>query len=142
MQTEVLNLTDPTHIERAAVYIANGDVIGMYFNGTYAFLGDVDQPSAGDRIFELKQRARSKTLSLVTAPRFLPEFVDMGHAALSRYPIDQIETLYQHVHSLGLVFPADLDKLPSHLVVNGTILNVWTDFAPHGLLLALNRSKR
>lgn len=121
---------DPHHLRVAADAIAAGHVIGFFFNGAYALLGDADQPEAADRIFELKRRPRARTLSLVTDPRYWPDFVDRASPALSRFPLAAATALYHHLHALGVVYPASPTQAPGHLVQDGTILNVWSRYLP------------
>ena len=130
-------LTD--HINIAADHLAQGEIIGFYFNGTYALLGDADQATAADKIFKVKKRPRSKTLSLITDPRYWADFIDSDHPAMDRFPLEKISKLYQIVHALGVVYPADPATAPPHLVQEGSILNVWSDYRP---LIALQQACR
>lgn len=114
-------------------------MIGFFFNGGYALLGDVDRVAAADAIFELKRRPRAKTLSLVTDPRFWGGFVDLDHPAMTRHPLDRAAALHDRLHAVGIVYPADRAKAPAHLVEDGTILNVWSRYGP---LIALQEACR
>ena len=107
-----------------------GQVIGFFFNGAYALLGDVDSADAAATIFELKRRPTSQTLSLVTDPRHWAEFVDLDSPALHRFPLPVAAGLHERLHALGVVYPADPAGAPGALVQDGTILNVWTRYAP------------
>lgn len=129
--------TDRNHLNLAADYITQGEIIGFYFNGTYALLGDADQAPAATKIFTIKNRPRAKTLSLVTGPRYWADFIDLEHPALGRFPLEEVSNLYQMVHALGIVYPADLASAPEHLVQQETILNVWSDYEP---LIALQQA--
>lgn len=122
--------TYPDHIEEAADLILSGEVIGAFFNGTYALLGDADRQDAADKIFVIKSRPRSKTLSLLTDPIYLSEFIDMTSEAIVRFPVPKIIQLVKRLHALGTVYPAHPTHTPSHLTQAGTVLNVWTDYPP------------
>ena len=47
--------------------------------------------------------------------------------------------MHQHLHALGVIYPADPTRAPEHLVQDGTILNVWTRYDP---LIALQEACR
>ena len=79
---QLASFDDPGALEAAADNIVDGRVIGFFFNGAYAFLGDADRIDAAEEIFRLKRRPREQTLSLVTDPRYWGEFVDLDAACL------------------------------------------------------------
>ncbi len=141
MKTDVLNMTDPAALTRAADVIADGELIVVFFQGTYAFLCDADSTIPADKIFEIKDRPREKGLSLVVDPACLPDFVDVTHPIFKRYPFEKVITLQRSVFSIGLVLPAGSDA-PADLVQNKTILNVWTEFPPHRPLAQLTHLAR
>ncbi|MEM7095078.1 MAG: Sua5/YciO/YrdC/YwlC family protein [Actinomycetota bacterium] len=126
-------------IAAAADHIAVGGVVGFFFNGAYALLGDADRPDAADEIFRLKQRPRAQTLSLVTDPRFWGDFIDLDAPALARFPLDRVAELHVRLHALGIIYPADPLAAPTQLVQDATILNVWTRYDP---LIALQEACR
>ncbi len=123
-------LDDPSHIDAAADAIQRGDIVGFFFNGAYALLGDADRSDAADRIFTLKRRPRDQTLSLVADPRFWPEFVDLRAPALDRFPMARAVSLHRTIHALGIIYPAHPERAPAHLVQDETILNVWSRYGP------------
>lgn len=125
-----LSPASPSDIESAADAVLAGEVIGFFFNGAYALLCDADQADAAAQIFELKRRPPARTLSLVCDPRFWPEFVDSSSPALRRFPQERAAALHQRLHAVGVVYPADLGAVPTHLVQDGTVLNVWTNYDP------------
>ena len=136
---QLASLDDPGAVEAAADHIVDGGVIGFFFNGAYAFLGDADRVDAAEEIFRLKRRPREQTLSLVTDPKYWGEFIDLDAAALARFPLDRVASLHRHLHALGVIYPAHLVGAPRHLIQDGTILNVWTRFEP---LIALQAACR
>lgn len=121
---------DPAAIVAAAEHVVDGGIVGFCFNGAYALLGDADRRDAADEIFRLKRRPPQRTLSLVTDPRHWHEFVDLDAPALARFPLDRTSALHERLHALGVVYPADASRAPDHLIQDGTILNVWTRYAP------------
>lgn len=128
MQSLCWNLEDPVTLAKTADFLAAGELIIVYFNGTYAFLCDADQMAPAEKIFALKKRPFSQTLSLVTDPTNLSDFVDLTHPALARFPLAQAIKLQQQAHALGIIYPANLATAPADIVQGGTILNVWTEF--------------
>lgn len=130
---------DPAAVDVAAERIADGSVVGFFFNGAYALLGDADRSDAAECIFRLKRRPREQTLSLVADPRFWDEFIDVDSPALSRFPLERVVGLHERLHALGVIYPADRRSAPPHLIQNDTILNVWTRYGP---LIALHEACR
>ena len=143
MKTEILSINDLEALTFAAEVLADGGLIIVYFQGTYAFLCDVDSAEAANQVFSIKNRPREKGLSLVVDPRYLPDFVDMTHPAFERFPLEKASELQRQLHSVGVIYPAGPDA-PPDLVQNGTILNVWTEyppFRPFARLIELARAK-
>lgn len=124
------DVNDPDDLARAAEEIAAGGIVGFFFNGAYALLGDADRVEAADRIFEVKRRPRTRTLSLVTDPRHWADFVDVSAIALRRFPLDGALALHDRLHALGVIYPAAPTSAPPHLVQDGTVLNVWSRYDP------------
>ncbi len=106
MSALIFDQTDQADLSKAADFIAEGHAVGVYFNATYAFLGDADQSAPADQIFRIKNRPRSKSLSLVCDPIYLPEFIDQLHPMNQRFPTEKIVALWERIHAVGLVFPA------------------------------------
>ncbi|MEM7114957.1 MAG: Sua5/YciO/YrdC/YwlC family protein [Chloroflexota bacterium] len=115
-------------MERAADLLAAGELIIFYFNGTYAFLCDADQMAPARKLFGLKKRPLTQTLSLIVNPIHLPEFVDPNHPAFSRFPLGRAMALQKSIHALGLILPADLGSAPQDILQGDTILNIWTEY--------------
>ena len=130
---------DGEALEAAADRIVDGEVVGFFFNGAYALLGDADRTEAADSIFRLKRRPREQTLSLVTDPRFWGDFIDLDSPPLARFPLDRVARLHDRLHALGVIYPADLAGAPEYLIQDGTILNVWTRYPA---LIALQEACR
>ncbi len=128
MTAKVVRYTDPQAAELAASHLISGEAIIVYFNGAFAFLADMDSAAAGQKIFEAKQRPAEKTLALVCDPEHLGEFVDLTRL---RFPWPAVMALQREIHALGVVLPAREESLPASSLVNGTVLNVWTDYPPH-----------
>lgn len=128
MKSECLSMCNPFALEKAADLLVAGEVIIFYFNGTYAFLVDADETEAARKIFELKKRPLSQTLSLIVNPIHLPEFINPTHPAFERFPLGKAMALQRQAHALGLIFPADLGGAPPDIIQADTILNVWTEY--------------
>ena len=140
MSALIFDQTDQADLSKAADFIAEGHAVGVYFNATYAFLGDEDQSAPADQIFRIKKRPRSKSLSLVCDPIYLPEFIDQLHPMNQRFPTEKIVALWERIHAVGLVFPAS-EAVPPDLIQDGTILNVWSHCEPLIRLQALCRER-
>ena len=67
-RTNYLKIGDLEHLKYAAELIASGEIVAFEFYGHYAFLGDADQEEAAFKIFRIKNRPLSQTLSLVCPP--------------------------------------------------------------------------
>ncbi|MEM7112725.1 MAG: Sua5/YciO/YrdC/YwlC family protein [Chloroflexota bacterium] len=145
MSTRVLDIGDLQALEKTADLLAAGELIIVYFNGTYAFLCDADQIAPAEKLFALKKRPLTQTLALVADPSHLPDFVDQTHPAFVRFPPAQAITLQQQVHALGIIYPANVATAPPDIVQAGTILNVWTEYEvakrPFARLNALVRAR-
>lgn len=140
MSAKILSQTNLDDLNQAADYLAQGEVLGIYFNATYAFIGDADQSAPADLIFRIKNRPRTKSLSLICDPIYFPEFIDQFHPVNQRFPYTKIMDLWEMVHAIGLVFPAN-ESAPADLIQNNTILNVWSHFEPLIQLQALCRER-
>jgi L-threonylcarbamoyladenylate synthase len=128
-QTYNLKTSRTDHLRLAAELLAAGEIIAFQFYGAFAFLGDADQAQAAAKIFQVKQRPLSQTLSLVCPPEYLHEHVDLQ--AVERFhAFEKIKTLYRNIHALGIIMPAAVPGAPTHLLQNGTIHNVWTEYPP------------
>lgn len=145
MQSNCWDICDPLSLEKTADLLTSGELIIVYFNGTYAFLCDADQMAPAEKLFALKKRPFSQTLSLVVDPIYLSDFVDQTHPAFTRFPLAQAIALQQQVHALGVIYPANAATAPPDIVQAGTILNVWTEFQaakrPFARLNALARAR-
>ncbi|MEM8863036.1 MAG: Sua5/YciO/YrdC/YwlC family protein [Chloroflexota bacterium] len=129
MRTEVKSIVETQNLSRVAELLAAGELIVVFFQGTFAFLCDCDASEPAEKIFQTKNRPREKGLSLVVDPDCLQDFVDLDHPALRRFPLDKAQKLQRIPHALGIVFPAG-PYAPKDLVQNGTIMNVWTEYPP------------
>ncbi len=141
MKTDIVRNGDLQALALAADMVAAGELIVVYFQGTYAFLCDADASAPADKIFEIKNRPREKGLSLVVDPAYLTEFVDLDHPVFDRFPLEQCVKIQRSLHAIGLVFPAG-PNAPADLVQSGTIMNVWTEYPPHFPLSQLVRFAR
>lgn len=141
MKTQTVSIVEPTSLALAADMLAAGELIVVYFQGTYAFLCDADASTPAEKIFEIKNRPREKGLSLVVDPAYLIDFVDLDHSVFDRFPLEQCVKLQRSLHAIGLVFPAG-PNAPADLVQSGTIMNVWTEYPPHFPLSQLVRLAR
>lgn len=95
----------------------------MQFNGAYALVSDAHSESATTRIFTIKRRPATKTLAMVTTPDDLMHFADTARCRLA---FDELAGLQKRVYALGLIVPANAD-VPPHLIVDGTVMNVWSE---------------
>lgn len=141
MKTETLSISNFGSLAIAADLLVAGELIVVYFQGTYAFLCDADASAPAEKIFEIKNRPREKGLSLVVDPAYLIDFVDLSHPAFNRFPLERCEKLQRSLHAIGLVLPAGTNA-PADLVQSGTILNVWTEYPPQFPLSQLVRFAR
>ena len=141
--SRLLNISAPAHIEQAAEIIAQGGVIAAAFNGVFGLFGDADCPAAATKILEIKNRPEEKNLILVTAPEFLHEHLDLTANAFQYHPLEKLQRLYRETHALGMILPAAVPGAPHHLVRNGTVVNIWTEYPPYQairqLITALRR---
>ena len=141
MKTEKRSILDPSALTQAAALLAAGELIVVYFQGTYAFLCDADASSPAEKIFKIKNRPAKRGLSLVVDPRFLPDFVDVNHPAIERFPLEKSIALQRSLHALGIVYPAG-GNAPADIIQDGTILNVWTEYEPDRPLAKLTELAR
>ncbi|RMG23150.1 MAG: hypothetical protein D6732_25000, partial [Methanobacteriota archaeon] len=144
---QFFNITNLEHIENASELISQGEIIIAGFNGVFGIFGDADCPEAIAKILEAKNRPVDKNLILVSPPEFLYEHLNLSATVFQYHPLEKIKQLYQEIHALGMILPAAVPGAPYHLVREGTILNIWTEYPPHQpirkLVLALrNRGKR
>jgi L-threonylcarbamoyladenylate synthase len=120
------------HLEQAAEYLTDGEIIVAGFHGVFGIFGNADSPEAAERIFQAKQRPKDKGLILVCPPEYIGEFVDRDAPACQCwYTLEQIQQLLSAVHALGVILPAAPAGAPSHLVKNHTILTIWTEYPPY-----------
>jgi tRNA A37 threonylcarbamoyladenosine synthetase subunit TsaC/SUA5/YrdC len=129
VQTSYLQTRNIKHLKYTAELIASGEIVAFEFYGAFAFLGDADQEQAAYKIFKIKNRPFSQTLSLVCPPEYLHEHVDL-EAICRHYSFDKIRRLYREIHTLGIILPAAIPGAPPHLLKDGTIHNVWTEYPP------------
>lgn len=145
MQTNCLDIRNADSLKIAADLLAQGEVIVVYFNGAYAFLCDADQTAPAQKIFALKKRPLSQTLSLVVDPIYLSDFVDLAHPAFRHFPLVRSITLQRQAHALGIIYPAKLATVPADIIQADSILNVWTEYEaakrPFAQLMALIRDR-
>ena len=141
MTTKIVENSNPDALGEAAERIAAGELIAVYFQGTYAFLCDCDAEAPAEKIFQIKNRPREKGLSLVVDPEFLPDFVELGHPSFKRFPLEKSVELQRNLHAVGLVFPVGRNA-PADLIHDGTILNVWSEYPPHRPLSQLTKLAR
>lgn len=114
-------------LKKAAEIIRAGKIIAFPFNGIFGLFGDIDRVKAANLILRAKSRPPDRKLIQVC----LPEEVDGKLADLSKVPHDKqrIVNLWKEVHALGLILPA-ASKAPRHLIVEDTVLVIWTEYAP------------
>jgi tRNA A37 threonylcarbamoyladenosine synthetase subunit TsaC/SUA5/YrdC len=129
--TKYLNITNPMHIEQATELINQGEIIVAGFNGLFGIFGDANRLDVANKIFMVKNRPQDKNLILVCPPEFLHEHVNLEAIPFQSYSIEKIKRLYQEAFAIGLILPAAIPGAPAHLVKNGTILNIWTEYLPH-----------
>jgi L-threonylcarbamoyladenylate synthase len=128
-QTSYLKVGNIEHLNYAAELIASGEIVAFEFYGHYAFLGDADQEQAAHKIFKVKNRPLSQTLSLACPPEYLHEQVNLEMIA-QYHSFEKIKQLYREIHSLGIILPAAIPGAPTYLIQEGTIHNVWTEYPP------------
>lgn len=129
--SRILSISVPEHIDRAGELIAEGKIIAAAFNGVFGLFGDADCPTASEKILKIKERPENKNLILVTAPELLHEHLDLTADAFQHHPLEKLQQLYRETHALGMILPAAVPGAPPHLVRNGTIVNIWTEYPPH-----------
>lgn len=123
---EELRAYSEDHLKKTAEVIAQGGITVVAFNGVYGIFGDADNPLATEKIHEAKDRPIDKKLILVSDPNHLDEHVDFS---MCSYSLDQIANLQRSLHALGIILPAS-NKAPKNLVVNDTVLSIWTEYYP------------
>jgi L-threonylcarbamoyladenylate synthase len=132
---DVLDAREPGAVSQAADALAAGEIVVFPFNGIFVLVGDADDPGVPGQIAHAKQRPAAKGVALVCPPELLGEHVapdGMTHCSLS-----QVQELQRALHAIGVILPAALPGAPSHVVQDGTILNVWTDQRPESPLREL-----
>jgi L-threonylcarbamoyladenylate synthase len=130
-KTKRLDIRNSDHIAYAARLIAQGEVIVAGFNGVFGIFGDADNKQAAEKIYHVKNRPLDRNLILVSPPEFLHEHVDTSAPLFTRHSLEQMQQLYRQLHALGAILPARPASAPPFLVVNNTILNIWTEYNPH-----------
>ena len=134
---DVIQITDPTAVARAAEALAAGEIAVIPFNGIFVLAGDADDPAVGEKIATVKRRPQAKGVALVSAPEFLAEHVAPQPPAKTGWSLPRVQDLCRSVHAVGVILPAALPGAPPHVVQAGTILNVWTEQRPASPLRAL-----
>lgn len=135
MTVPILDAQNADAVRKSAELLRGGAVLGVQFNGAYALLADVENTEAADRIFVMKKRPAERTLAMVTTPDEFASYVDRARLHVQAARLAQLQ---RNVHALGLIAPA-LDEVPTHLVVDGTVLNVWSECPSLSKLLAACR---
>lgn len=129
MIAKKLKVTESEHIVEAARLIAEGGVVISAFNGVFGIFCDVSNVIAANRIFDIKKRPAEKGLALICPPEYLDEFVDTQAAA--GILLERIKLLYQNVHALGVLLPADKLRCNNFIIKDNSLLNIWTEYHPH-----------
>lgn len=127
--TNIIHINNIEHLRYASDLISQGEIVVAGFNGIYGIFGDADNIAAAEKILKVKERPTDKNLILVSPPEFLSEFIDTDAAIFTYHSLSRIQQLYREVHALGVILPASTSA-PSHLVKNGAILNIWTEYLP------------
>ena len=110
--------------------MARGEIVAFGFNGIFAFIGDVDQPMAARRMARAKGQSLDKTLALVCPPECLDQFIDTRSAAVLHHGLNKLQRLQSALHGLGVILPKAQHLVPSYASENGTVLNLWFEYAP------------
>jgi L-threonylcarbamoyladenylate synthase len=130
MPADTLSVHMPGHLARAAEILRAGGVVGLPFNGIWALFGDLEQPAAYERIMAAKRRPADKRLAQVVLPEDAHQLVDFSRLVRPR---QHVVELWQEVHGLGIILPAR-PHVDAHLAriqpADGTVLLVWTEYAP------------
>ncbi len=132
---EKLSMQNDEHLVIAAGIINEGGIGAIGFNGPYGLFGHAHRPEVAEKIHVAKNRPLDRKLILTAAPEDLGEYVDLKAC---HYSLDQMVELQKRVHALGLRLPASEDA-PGHLVLDGTIVNIWTEYEPMRKLMRYHR---
>ncbi len=117
-----IDITDSDAITQAAAALAAGGLI-LYPTGCiYALFARADSQQAVERLRRVKNRPLQQGVSLVVPPEVLPQYADVG-----RWLVNELRHIYQW--PVGLLFPA-LPSVPSTVVIDGKVLNLWYDAYP------------
>ena len=128
--TDLLDNRSREHLDRAAQLVARGEIVAFGFNGIFALIGDVDQPIAARRMAQAKGQSRDETLALVCPPECLGQFIDTCSAVVAHHGLNRLQRLQSALHGLGVILPKAKHLVPSYATENGTVLNVWFEYAP------------
>jgi tRNA A37 threonylcarbamoyladenosine synthetase subunit TsaC/SUA5/YrdC len=113
------------------VILIRGGIVALPFNGIFALFGDIEQPHVYERLQATKGRASDKRLAQVCLPEYARELVDFSRTCR---PERDVLALWQEVHSLGLILPANHHGVAIQERVSeptdGTTLLVWTEYPP------------
>lgn len=127
---EELDSENVSHTERAAEIVMDGGIVAYPYNGVFGLFGNIDNPEAVEKIHEAKARPRDKKLVATYLPEYIQEIADAKRLS---FPLETINSIWREVHALGLILPASTHA-PYNLVigneVKGTILSIWTEYAP------------
>ena len=134
----VLSALQSADLARAAVILIRGGIVALPFNGIFALFGDLEQPHVHQRLLAIKGRLSDKRLAQVCLPEQAAELVDFSRACR---PERDVLALWQEVHSLGLILPANhrgvaIQERTSTRAegtgqpTDGTTLLVWTEYPP------------
>jgi L-threonylcarbamoyladenylate synthase len=126
----VLSALQSADLARAAVILIRGGIVALPFNGIFVLFGDLEQPHVHERLLATKGRTSDRRLAQVCLPEHAGELVDFSRACR---PERDVLALWQEVHSLGLILPANhrgvaiQERLQP---TDGTALLVWTEYPP------------
>jgi L-threonylcarbamoyladenylate synthase len=126
----VLSALQSADLARAAVILIRGGIVALPFNGMFALFGDLEQPHVHERIMAAKNRQHDKRLAQVCLPEHANELVDFSQTPR---PERDVIALWQEVHSLGMILPANRRDIAARERVqpsDGTTLLVWTEYPP------------
>lgn len=125
----VLSALQSADLARAAVILIRGGIVALPFNGIFALFGDIEQPHVYERLQAIKGRSSDKRLAQVCLPEYARELVDFSRTCR---PERDVLALWQEVHSLGLILPANHRgvAIQERWASDGTTLLVWTEYPP------------
>lgn len=121
-----LNSQKKEDLHKAAEIIKSGGIVAFPFNGIYGLFGDVDNKQAAQKIYKAKNRPLDKKLIMVASPEILGDYANIGHLTV---PYDDIVNFWKEIHALGVILPSQ-DTMPVTIENDGTILTIWTEYAP------------